>query len=74
MQNLEDMQAELLALSDLIIKVEAVKEFLDKQGKLMGENLTNKFPVVYQDNILTISLVTKEGSKPMRKYMKGSSK
>jgi hypothetical protein len=74
MQNLEDMQAELLALSDLIIKVEAVKEFLDKQGKLMGENLTKKNPVVYQDNILTISLVPIEGSKPMTKYMKGSSK
>lgn len=66
----DSTKAELLALSDLLIEAEAVQELIDELNYLMKEMLTKKTMVVYQDNTLTISLVTKGGGKPSNKYMK----
>jgi hypothetical protein len=66
----DSTEAELVALSDLLIEVEAVQELLDELSESMREKLTEDVPLVYQDNTSTISLVTKGGRKPRNKYMK----
>jgi hypothetical protein len=55
---------------------DAIKEkgefhmIVTKLKELMGEELMEKSPVVYQDNTSTISLVTKGGGNLRTKYMK----
>ncbi len=66
----DSTEAELVALSNLLIEVEAVQELLDNLSNLMGEDLTKERMTVYQDNTSKISLVTKGGGKPRNKYMK----
>jgi hypothetical protein len=66
----DSTEAELVALSDLLIEVEAVQELLDNLSELMGLKLTMERMKVYQDNTSTISLVTRGGGKPRNKYMK----
>jgi hypothetical protein len=66
----DSTEAELVALSNLLVEVEAVQELLDNLSNLMGEKLMTGRLTVYQDNTSTISLVTKGGGKPRNKYMK----
>jgi hypothetical protein len=66
----DSTEAELVAVLDLLIEAEAVQELIDELSYLMKETLTKKTMVVYQDNMSTISLVTKGGGKPRNKYMK----
>lgn len=61
----DSTEAELVALSDLIIIVEQCDEFMREQG------MTDmKVPLILQDNMSTISLVTKGGGKPRTKHLR----
>lgn len=59
----DSTEAELVALSDKILVPIRCREFLNAQGVDIG------VPVVYQDNMSTISLVTKGGGKYRNKYI-----
>ena len=61
----DSTEAELVALSDLIHIVEQCDEFMREQGKN-----DMKIPIVLQDNMSTISLVTKGGGKPRNKHLR----
>ena len=61
----DSTEAELVALSDLITVVEQCDEFMREQGKK-----DMKIPIVLQDNMSTISLVTKGGGKPRTKHLR----
>ena len=61
----DSTEAELVALSDLITTVEQCDEFMREQGM---KNM--KIPIILQDNMSTISLVTKGGGKPRTKHLR----
>jgi hypothetical protein len=67
----DSTEAELVALSDLLIEVETVQELLDNLSDLMGEKLTTERMTVYQDNMSTISLVTKRRRKTQKQVHEG---
>lgn len=60
----DSTEAELIALSDKIIDVFKAQEFVRGQG------YGKKLPIVYQDNMSTISLVTLGGGKFRTKHMR----
>lgn len=60
----DSTEAELVALSDMIVHVLKAHEFMQGQGH------GKKAPVVYQDNMSTISLVTRGGGKFRTKHMR----
>ena len=60
----DSTEAELVALSDMIVQVLKAQEFMQSQG------YGKKPPVVYQDNMSTISLVTTNGGKFRTKHMR----
>ena len=61
----ESTEAELVALSDMMLIGEWLHDFL------VGQGLKLKKPVIYQDNKSTISLVTKsDGGKMRTKHMR----
>lgn len=55
----DSTEAELVALSDILIKVEVIQEFLYDVGELMREKMMDGKSVIYQDNTSIIYLVTK---------------
>jgi hypothetical protein len=57
-------EAELVALSDYLPRIEWIEEFLAGQGYVFGA------PVVYQDNTSTIALVRDGGGKYRSKHMR----
>lgn len=61
----DSTEAELVALSDKMIVVLKAHEFMQSQG-----HVSEKAPVIYQDNMSTISLVTKGGGKYRTKHMR----
>ena len=61
----DSTEAELVALSDLISTVEQCDEFMREQGMK-----DMKIPLILQDNMSTISLVTKGGGKPRTKHLR----
>ena len=61
----DSTEAELVALSDLISIVEKCDEFMREQGM---RNMM--IPLILQDNMSTISLVTKGGGKPRTKHLR----
>jgi hypothetical protein len=61
----DSTEAELVALSDLITTVEQCDEFMREQGMK-----DMKIPIILQDNMSTISLVTKGGGKPRTKHLR----
>ena len=63
-------EAELVALSDYVLKGELIEDFLMDLGHLMDDDLVTNVHHVYQDNTSTIVIVTTGGSKPRSKYMK----
>ena len=63
-QSKDSTEAELVALSDMIMHVFKAHEFMQSQGH------GKKPPVVYQDNMSTISLVTRGGGKFRTKHMR----
>jgi hypothetical protein len=60
----DSTEAELVALSDMMVLVLKAHEFMQSQGR------GKKAPVLYQDNMSTISLVTKGGGKYRTKHMR----
>ena len=60
----DSTEAELVALSDMVMQVLKAYEFMQSQG--YGKNP----PVLYQDNMSTISLVTAGGGKFRTKHMR----
>jgi hypothetical protein len=64
-------EAELVALSDNIIEIESVKEFVMSLGLLMDDDSVLILHLVYQDNQSMIALVkTNISSEPRSKYFK----
>ena len=64
-------EAELVALSDNIIEIESVKEFVMSLGLLMDDDFVLILHLVYQDNQSMIALVkTNISSEPRSKYFK----
>ena len=61
----DSTEAELVALSDLVTCVEQCDEFMREQGMK-----DVKIPIILQDNMSTISLVTKGGGKPRTKHLR----
>jgi hypothetical protein len=61
----DSTEAELVALSDLILIAEQCDEFMREQGMQ-----DMKIPIILQDNMSTISLVTKGGGKPRTKHLR----
>jgi len=60
----DSTEAELIALSDMLKYVDKCNAFMEGQGVKM------KTPMLCQDNMSTISMVTKGGGKWRSKYMK----
>ena len=60
----DSTEAELIALSDIILDVEWHADWFLEQGYNMGK------PTVFQDNTSTISLVTQGGGKLRTKHMR----
>ena len=60
----DSTEAELVALSDMLTTVEQCQEFLLNQG------MNIDLPVIFQDNMSTISLVTRGGGKPRNKHLR----
>ena len=59
----DSTEAELVALSDMLICVTQCHDFL------LGQGMEMEAPVVLQDNTSTITLVTQDGGKYRNKYM-----
>ena len=53
-------EAELVALTDVMCEVERAHEFMKEQGVVLD------VPIIYQDNMSTITLVTNENSENVR--------
>jgi len=62
-------EAELVALSDHLQEGELVQEFLLDLGALCDIEVTERIPLVYQDNQPTITIVTTGGGQARTKYM-----
>ncbi len=59
-----------MTLSDHMIEgIKAMDEFMREQEKIVGVKLLDKLPIIYQDNVSTISLVTK-GSRRKNQAIK----
>lgn len=59
-----------MTLSDHMIEgIKAMDEFMREQEKIVGVKLLDKLPIIYRDNVSTISLVTK-GSRRKNQAIK----
>jgi hypothetical protein len=59
-----------VAMSDHIQEVELIEGFVLDMGLLCNLEVVNDVHLVYQDNQLTITIVTKGGGQARTKYMK----
>ena len=59
----DSTESELVALSDMIMEIQKCWDFMTAQGHKL------EVPVVWQDNMSTITLVTNGGGKYRNKYM-----
>jgi hypothetical protein len=65
------MEAEMVALANLLIEGELVEDFIMDLGHLMGAaDFITDVHLVYQNNKSTLAMVTTGGGKPRTKYMK----
>jgi hypothetical protein len=62
-------EAELVALSDLLLEGELIEQFIMNLGHLMKEDFLKDVQLIHQDNKSTITMVTSGGGKPRTKYM-----
>ena len=60
----DSTEAELVALSDMLIELELCVDFLREQAIQLD------LPIVFQDNTSTITLVTTGGGKPRTKHFR----
>jgi hypothetical protein len=63
-------EAELVALSDHVEEGQLVQEFLLDISGMCDVEVTEKIPIVYQDNQPTITIVTTGGGQARTKYMR----
>jgi hypothetical protein len=61
----DSTEAELVALSDLVVEVEKCAEFMLEQGIVI-----TGLPTIFQDNNSTISLVTQGGGTQRTKHLR----
>ena len=62
-------EAELVALSDLLLEGELIEQFIIELGRLMEEDFVKDIHLIHQDNKSTMTMVISGGGKPRTKYM-----
>jgi hypothetical protein len=62
-------EAELVALSDLLLEGELIERFIIELGRLMEEDFVKDIHLIHQDNKSTMTMVISGGGKPRTKYM-----